>query len=53
MPGFFGVWDEAWKACLRAHNIEWSAREEERKNEAAESAFYNPNNPQPEATTES
>lgn len=39
---FYGIWYEAWAACLKAHNIDRTDREEKRCTEAAESSYYNP-----------
>jgi len=37
----FGLWYEAWQACCREHNIDWSELEEERCQKASEKSFYN------------
>ena len=36
----YGIWHESWQACLRAHNIEWTPKEEERCTEAAKISYY-------------
>lgn len=36
----YGIWNEAWEACCRAHNIDITPRERERSEEAAKNSFY-------------
>lgn len=39
---FFGIWHEAWSACLAAHNIERTPAEDARCSEAARESIYHP-----------
>lgn len=39
---FFGIWNEAWETCLRAHNIDITDRERERITEAVKGSYYHP-----------
>jgi hypothetical protein len=40
----FGIWYEAWTACCREHNIDWSDKEEERCTLASKKSYYNTEN---------
>ncbi len=40
MSMHYGIWHEAWQTCCRYHNIEWSAKEDERCSEFAKRSYY-------------
>jgi hypothetical protein len=44
----YGIWHEAWAACCAAHNIDMTADERERCEDASKESYYN----QPEDKTD-